>query len=331
MGSGHSSNASEASNDSSDVSITSEAFEFASPSVAELYQLCSACESILSVPRGLDQRRGRRATVEYPHHPSRQRLISAAERQCPFCARAVFELEASDWLPFRLGRPICVRAIRKDDGLHPNTLNFDFREGVEPTEENEKDRVFVSFSFDEIDAATKAGTDFHASQPESTEALCSTKDIDVRGWIDTCDARHSCLEDRKSSYIPPRLLDCTRPRLRLADASVLGARGSSVTYVALSHCWGRNPSQQVLRTDNIDQFHDEIDSNNLPKSFRDAIEITRKLGVSFPWIDSLCIIQKGPRHKEDLERHVRAMADVYSNCYLNIAASHADSSHGGCF
>jgi len=256
MGSGHSSNASEASNDSSDVSITSKAFEFASPSVAEIYQLCSACESILSVPRGLDQRRGRRATVEYLHHPSRQRLISAA---------------------------------------------------------------------------TKAGTGFHASQPEPTEALCSTKDIDVRGWIDTCNARHSCLEDRKSSYIPPRLLDCTRPRLRLADASVLGARGSSVTYVALSHCWGRNPSQQVLRTDNIDQFHDEIDSNSLPKSFRDAIEITRKLGVSFLWIDSLCIIQKGPRHKEDWERHVRAMADVYADCYLNIATSDAESSHGGCF
>jgi len=51
----------------------------------------------------------------------------------------------------------------------------------------------VSFSFDEIDAATKAGTGFHANQPEPTEALCSTKDMDVRGWIDTCDARHSCL------------------------------------------------------------------------------------------------------------------------------------------
>ena len=53
-----------------------------------------------------------------------------------------------------------------------------------------------------------------------------------RTWLDRHLRRSALvLEDRKSSYIPPRLLDCTGPRLRLADASVLAARGSSVTYV----------------------------------------------------------------------------------------------------
>ncbi|KAH7378009.1 hypothetical protein BKA64DRAFT_585809, partial [Cadophora sp. MPI-SDFR-AT-0126] len=30
---------------------------------------------------------------------------------------------------------------------------------------------------------------------------------------------------------------------------------------------------------------------NLPVLFRDAIELTRTLGIRFLWIDSLCIIQ----------------------------------------
>jgi hypothetical protein len=34
-----------------------------------------------------------------------------------------------------------------------------------------------------------------------------------------------------------------------------------------------------------------IDVRSLPQTFQDAIVFTRKLGMRFLWIDSLCIVQ----------------------------------------
>lgn len=85
----------------------------------------------------------------------------------------------------------------------------------------------------------------------------------------------------------------------------------------------------ILTTENIQSFYKEIPG--LPASFRDAIKIVKRLGVRYLWIDSLCIIQRGSRHVPDWQRHIAEMAEVYANCFLNIAASHSPNSHGGCF
>lgn len=66
----------------------------------------------------------------------------------------------------------------------------------------------------------------------------------------------------------------------------------------------------------------------LPKSFREAILITRRLGYEYIWIDSLCIIQDDPA---DWERESAKMADIYENAVLTLAASDAIDSQHGCF
>ena len=56
--------------------------------------------------------------------------------------------------------------------------------------------------------------------------------------------------------------------------------------------------------------------------------ITRRLGLRFLWIDSLCIIQ------DSIENwtHESAMIGlVYSNATCNIAATAAEDSSAGCF
>ncbi|KAL9032058.1 MAG: hypothetical protein Q9214_008126, partial [Letrouitia sp. 1 TL-2023] len=66
----------------------------------------------------------------------------------------------------------------------------------------------------------------------------------------------------------------------------------------------------------------------LPKTFRDAIQVTRKLHIRWLWIDSLCIIQDSP---EDWETQAAQMCMVYRNAHLTIAASSASNSSIGCF
>jgi hypothetical protein len=60
--------------------------------------------------------------------------------------------------------------------------------------------------------------------------------------------------------------------------------------------------------------------DELPRTFQDAVRVTRQLGKKFLWIDALCIIQ-GP--DGDWETEARAMEDVFACAYCTIAASSA--------
>jgi hypothetical protein len=68
--------------------------------------------------------------------------------------------------------------------------------------------------------------------------------------------------------------------------------------------------------------------DQLPRTFQDAIAMTRRLGVRYIWIDSLCICQDD---MQDWERESARMAAVYSNTYLTIAATGSSDSAGGLF
>lgn len=60
-----------------------------------------------------------------------------------------------------------------------------------------------------------------------------------------------------------------------------------------------------------------IDEASLPKTFKDAIKLTRQCGVRHLWIDSLCIIQDSIT---DWAAESSTMGDVYQNSVCNISA-----------
>ncbi|KAK1979868.1 heterokaryon incompatibility protein-domain-containing protein [Colletotrichum cereale] len=77
-----------------------------------------------------------------------------------------------------------------------------------------------------------------------------------------------------------------------------------------------------------------VDDLDLPKTFRDALTITRELDIRYLWIDSLCIIQKSGKGedkeaKTDWEREAELMEKVFSSAYLTIAASCAEHKFHG--
>lgn len=98
-------------------------------------------------------------------------------------------------------------------------------------------------------------------------------------------------------------------------------------YLALSHCWG---SVQILTTtcQNLEQRKRSIPVTQFPKTFRDAVQITRKLGLQYLWIDSLCIVQDS---KDDWDAESAVMGRLYSQAFLTIAAGGAANSSEGCF
>jgi hypothetical protein len=103
---------------------------------------------------------------------------------------------------------------------------------------------------------------------------------------------------------------------------------SKEPYATLSHCWG---SADFIRlaSYNIAKFVSEgISRKTLPKTFNDAIDIVRCLGIRYLWIDALCIVQD---NFDDWAHEAGLMSKVYRYCSVNIAAAGAADSKGGCY
>lgn len=78
--------------------------------------------------------------------------------------------------------------------------------------------------------------------------------------------------------------------------------------------------------ENVHDLCHGIEENNLPRTFKDAVQITRRLGVRYLWLDSLCIVQDDPH---DWARESAVMGEVYRNGLFNISATGArDSTQG---
>jgi len=72
----------------------------------------------------------------------------------------------------------------------------------------------------------------------------------------------------------------------------------------------------------------KIDFSSLPRTFQDAIKVTRSLTIRYIWIDSLCIIQDDER---DWEVESSKMAAVFEGSHLTLSASAAAHSGAGCW
>ncbi|KAL0475467.1 HET domain-containing protein [Neurospora intermedia] len=164
----------------------------------------------------------------------------------------------------------------------------------------------------------------------STDSEASWKQI--LSWVDQCSATHpSCnarirqdSRDRK----PTRLLfvgDLVNSWVNLCETKTLDL--SRTDYMTLSHCWGDGVPLRLTH-DNYNRFLAGIEFNEIPKTFRDAIDATRRLSVQYLWIDSLCIVQDS---REDWLHESAKMHHIYQNSYLNLMAAASSNSHGGLY
>lgn len=175
--------------------------------------------------------------------------------------------------------------------------------------------------------------DFPYLQDEIPLSTNSSATLDLaRAWLDDCLQNHpDCTSQASSRVIPTRLVDvgdatpgqpAPRPRLFFPPTGC-----SQFQYLTLSHSWAKSKQSLNLLTDNLDELQVEIPLSALSQTFRDAIDITRRLSHRYIWIDSLCIIQNS---REDWEREAVTMADVYGNSACNIAVLGMDGVEG-CF
>lgn len=156
----------------------------------------------------------------------------------------------------------------------------------------------------------------------------------MREWLRVCDnhkdhKKYGCHSD-SNSVLPTRVLDVKRRTFTKSIRLYISKNKEIGEYIALSHCWGDFKPEDRTKfctfKQNIKQRRKSIDIDELPKTFRDAIRVTRGLGKRYLWIDSLCIVQDDP---VDWEREAKTMEVVYSMAYCTIAATSAKNSLEG--
>jgi hypothetical protein len=152
----------------------------------------------------------------------------------------------------------------------------------------------------------------------------------ISHWVQECSTHHTSCADDANASLPTRLIDVTpiehtsEHGVRLVETGHL----KGTPYICLSHCWGTKSISAMTTLDTVHKYKSFIPWNRLPLNFQHAMEITRKLGVRYIWIDSLCIIQK---NTADWERESSKMVSIYRNSFLTIAVTQSPDSQGGCF
>ncbi|CAG8948679.1 hypothetical protein HYFRA_00001799 [Hymenoscyphus fraxineus] len=259
--------------------------------------LCKLCSHVVS-----KEVRSSGMETEYDHHPSPEALEKSAQDGCPLCVRlwdSYTHIDQSRW------PRIYYRYFKSNDRIYFG-LNGQFFASIEmkPTK-----------TFSELPDLTA-----HTGSMNSRNMASK--------WFRTCLEEHEiCRHTIDQNYSPTRLLDIgskNAPRLHLY---IHDGFPPAPSYATLSHCWGSVPFKQLL-IETLTSMTEGIDCDELPRTFREAIDFARHLDIQYIWIDSLCIIQNSVK---DWEQESAQMEFVYRNAVCNIAATGAADSRMGCF
>lgn len=139
----------------------------------------------------------------------------------------------------------------------------------------------------------------------------------VAEWMLQCKEHASCQTGTaQDPALPSRVIAINEDSIRLLATSHLTGQ-----YIALSYCWG-GPQPCQLQRSNKAEYENEIVRSNMPKTIRDALSVTEKLGFQYIWIDSMCILQDD---EDDKIAEIGKMQDIYSNASLVVCASASQS------
>jgi hypothetical protein len=155
----------------------------------------------------------------------------------------------------------------------------------------------------------------------------SSKSIShIRQWIDRCDRKHECgnIGRRLHPKNPSRLIRVSEMDTENIIICVTGHE-DPVDYAALSYCWGGDQPSKTTRA-NYEGRLRGFSLEELPQTIKDAVSITIGLGLQYIWVDAICIVQDC---KDDMNREIEMMDQIYSGAYVTIVAARAKRSTDG--
>jgi hypothetical protein len=140
-----------------------------------------------------------------------------------------------------------------------------------------------------------------------------------------CHGTHAVCTRPSDGFVPKRLLNIESCKQRSAVRLVDTFPDSRVKWAALSYVWGGDQSFKTT-VSSLAAMNKSISVLALPRTLQDAVSVCMGLGLSYLWIDCLCIIQDD---EEDLARELASMPQIYQRAWITISASTADNATKG--
>jgi hypothetical protein len=142
----------------------------------------------------------------------------------------------------------------------------------------------------------------------------------LKGWLHICEKEHPKLPDHVQSSLK---LGITMLRVIDTEENRICEVEASCPYVCLSYVWGPPTANPILLTTATKTRMETINGlvNNgfdLPATIKDAMKVTRGIGLRYLWVDALCIVQDDD---DDKKNFISNMDIIYGNATLTIVAS----------
>lgn len=133
-------------------------------------------------------------------------------------------------------------------------------------------------------------------------------------WDMECKENHECCQTARA--VPRYLVDVGQSESEDSVKLVQLGAENPAKYTALSYISDGSSGIQWKPHDS-EVEESSLSTTDLPRMFRDAILVTRRLNVRYIWIDSLCIPENPPEWERDSEE----IGSVYENAYLTLSAT----------
>lgn len=141
----------------------------------------------------------------------------------------------------------------------------------------------------------------------------------LRSWYETCLELHDCSSSK------PRT-----PGMRLVDTwemNIKAAPRSKFKYAALSYVWGTAKQLTALESNyHALEVEGNLSQRQVPQTIVDAIDVVKKMGIRYLWVDALCIIQDSPTQKQ---AQIESMDKIYRGAELTIVAAAGNHANYG--
>lgn len=133
------------------------------------------------------------------------------------------------------------------------------------------------------------------AEPARHDSYLTPENIStIRRVLAECTA--GCHPWKATTFLPTRLIDVgtslsDTPRL-VSSSNIFIT--TETKYATLSYCWGnREDAEAQLKTERatIEKRCEGIPCEIMTPAIKDAVELTRAIGLRYIWIDALCIIQ----------------------------------------
>jgi hypothetical protein len=148
----------------------------------------------------------------------------------------------------------------------------------------------------------------------------------ARTWLRDCEENHSgCPKRNTVPRLPTYVIDVCPPLSGVVARLYKARESETAHYLCLSYCWGTTSQYTTVRS-NLDDHLKAIPVSKLGLTIQDAIEITRRLGYRYLWVDALYIPQDDYGQKAF---EIQSMRSIYKNASVTLSAATASAVSDG--